>query len=60
MILKGETMITIASIYKVALENGAKQEDLPQEDDFEVIEQIPSEAIEAVKKNDSPATNSSG
>jgi len=50
-------MITVASLYKVALDNGAKQEDLPQEDDFEVIESPPSEAIEVVEKIDSPPLN---
>ena len=51
------SMITLSSIYQVALDNGAKQEDLPQEDDFEVIEKTQSEAIEVVKENDSPPLN---
>ncbi|MBL4743526.1 MAG: hypothetical protein JKX87_02645 [Cycloclasticus sp.] len=48
-------MITIASLYKVALDNGANQADLPQEDDFEVLE--PSDdSVENMAKNtlDSP------
>jgi len=43
-------MITVASLYQVALDNGAKQCDLPQEDDFEVIESPLSETTEVLKK----------
>jgi len=31
-------MITVSSLYKLARDNGAKQCDLPQEDDFEILE----------------------
>jgi len=42
-------MITLASLYQVALDNGAKQCDLPQEDDFEAVETVvihPDDSIE--------------
>jgi len=41
---------TIASLYKLAESLGTPYEDLPQEDDFEVIESPPSETTEVLKK----------